>query len=142
MGNTKTIIRVDDLKEGKNNLSVELKANDIKFEYPDTKIVSPILVELFIEKVRNKIIISGDVSTSCEFVCSRCLSEYKKEIVAKITRTEKYEKNKVIDFADDVLEAIILLLPMKYLCKENCLGLCPHCGENRNLGNCKCNNKE
>jgi uncharacterized protein len=35
-------------------------------------------------------------------------------------------------------EEFSLALPVKPLCRENCLGLCPVCGKNRNLESCVC----
>ena len=40
---------------------------------------------------------------------------------------------------EDVLrEQLVLALPMRTLCIEECKGLCPQCGKNRNTGACKC----
>ncbi len=40
---------------------------------------------------------------------------------------------------EDVLrEQVLLSLPARTLCKEDCKGLCPHCGKNRNLEACSC----
>jgi len=35
-------------------------------------------------------------------------------------------------------ERVQMAIPMKPLCREECLGLCPRCGQNRNLGPCGC----
>jgi uncharacterized protein len=43
-----------------------------------------------------------------------------------------------IEVADIVREQILLSLPMKPICQEQCQGLCPHCGKNRNLDACNC----
>jgi uncharacterized protein len=37
-----------------------------------------------------------------------------------------------------IREAIILELPLKPLCSETCLGLCPMCGTNLNESECEC----
>lgn len=43
---------------------------------------------------------------------------------------------------DDIVTSDILLdLPHKNLCKEDCKGLCPHCGKNLNSGDCGCGGK-
>jgi uncharacterized protein len=40
---------------------------------------------------------------------------------------------------EDVLrEQVLLSLPVRTLCKPDCKGLCPHCGANRNLQPCSC----
>ncbi len=43
-----------------------------------------------------------------------------------------------IDLSQMIVEQIVLALPMKPLCKADCLGLCPQCGANRNLSTCAC----
>ncbi|MCK4236882.1 MAG: DUF177 domain-containing protein, partial [Candidatus Krumholzibacteria bacterium] len=43
------------------------------------------------------------------------------------------------DIFPRVREAVILELPMKFLCSENCKGLCSRCGANLNEGDCGCN---
>jgi uncharacterized protein len=43
-----------------------------------------------------------------------------------------------LDLADMLREQIILTSPMQPLCREDCLGLCPTCGRNRNEGFCNC----
>jgi uncharacterized protein len=39
---------------------------------------------------------------------------------------------KTLDITEQVWESLILLLPLKLLCKEDCLGICPSCGANLN----------
>jgi uncharacterized protein len=43
-----------------------------------------------------------------------------------------------IDLDDTVREEITLALPMKWLCREDCAGICPVCGSNRNVKECSC----
>jgi len=43
-----------------------------------------------------------------------------------------------IALSDVVTEQVILSLPMKILCLEDCQGLCPVCGVNRNIEQCRC----
>lgn len=39
---------------------------------------------------------------------------------------------------DAIREQVLLATPLKMLCREDCKGLCPHCGRNRNLEPCNC----
>lgn len=48
----------------------------------------------------------------------------------------------VIDLQQTVFDDIILALPLKFLCNENCKGLCQICGKNLNDGDCGCNKKQ
>lgn len=45
----------------------------------------------------------------------------------------------VLDLSETVREYFVTDLPMKPLCRLDCLGLCPVCGNNRNLESCDCN---
>jgi uncharacterized protein len=44
----------------------------------------------------------------------------------------------VIDMADDVRQTVLLAVPLKNVCREDCRGLCPQCGRNLNDGACDC----
>ena len=40
---------------------------------------------------------------------------------------------------EDVLrEQLLLAVPMRVVCREDCKGLCPQCGSNLNTGKCEC----
>ncbi|MGB9604818.1 MAG: YceD family protein [Bryobacteraceae bacterium] len=43
-----------------------------------------------------------------------------------------------IELVDVVREQVLLALPMQRLCRPDCRGICPVCGENRNLVDCHC----
>jgi uncharacterized protein len=49
-----------------------------------------------------------------------------------------YFKGDDVDVGELVREALLLALPAYPLCKEDCAGLCPHCGADRNQGPCGC----
>lgn len=44
----------------------------------------------------------------------------------------------VINLTDGLRQNIIMALPMKLVCREDCRGLCPRCGRNLNEGDCGC----
>ncbi len=47
-----------------------------------------------------------------------------------------------VDLDELVREQILLALPTRTLCREECKGLCPECGANLNAGECDCAQKE
>mgnify|MGYP003310292303 CR=1 FL=1 len=47
-----------------------------------------------------------------------------------------------IDIEDVVRSALILELPSRYLCREDCKGLCSKCGKDLNTGSCSCDTKD
>jgi uncharacterized protein len=50
-----------------------------------------------------------------------------------------YYEESGLSLEDVVREQVLLSLPSRTLCKEDCKGLCPRCGQNLNLGTCNCN---
>lgn len=67
-------------------------------------------------------------------------------IVTELENDDTEEMTVVPDMKLDLEEFcyadIIMSLPTKHLCKEDCKGLCPSCGTNLNLGRCDCKTEE
>lgn len=53
-----------------------------------------------------------------------------------------YYREDRLDLGEIVREQFFLGLPMKRLCRQDCRGLCPRCGANRNRGDCGCPDAE
>lgn len=83
--------------------------------------------------------------------CMRCLKEVVLDIEAEQqefapTTQDRWEEADVSPYIDDLVvdvpalarEALVLALPVKILCRPECEGLCPICGEDRNVVGCKC----
>ncbi len=85
--------------------------------------------------------------------CDRCLTPYAKTYDIPLEHTlvttlENEENddyilldNYQLDLTDLVMADILLELPYKSLCREDCRGLCPMCGKDLNEGLCGCNRK-
>lgn len=84
--------------------------------------------------------------------CDRCLIGYSRQYTVPlehilVAALENEDSDFILleDYRlplDDLVEADILLeLPYKSLCREDCRGLCPQCGKNLNEGLCGCTNK-
>lgn len=102
--------------------------------------------------------VNFDVFAGCHLkaTCARCLEEFDYElsnrfrIVFKPESISDFDSEQDEDFASAsivsgevdlepfVAEFLKLQIPMRFLCSEECKGLCPVCGENRNLGPCLC----
>jgi uncharacterized protein len=60
-----------------------------------------------------------------------------RSITAPETEIGYYQRDSLL--LEDVLrEQVLLSLPVRTLCKPDCKGLCPRCGENRNSQDCSC----
>lgn len=102
--------------------------------------------------------VSGGFEGTVSLVCSRCLEPFPFRVAPELAvrllpkpslRAEEVElsgDDLEVDFYDgDLLDLAALLraetllaLPMKPLCREECRGLCPVCGGNRNQVPCAC----
>ncbi|MDO4546570.1 MAG: DUF177 domain-containing protein [Clostridia bacterium] len=93
--------------------------------------------------------VSAKVKAVAKTRCCLCLSDVELPISTKLKAT--YMRQPPPDDPDvypldgymadiDMLsgEALILELPMRIVCREDCKGLCPTCGVNRNVERCIC----
>ena len=103
--------------------------------------------------------ISGNLTTSVELDCARCLEPAvqnvsrtfdllyrplgsdagKSELSVTSAEAEVgYYQGEGLLLEDALREQVLLDLPLKAICRENCKGLCPHCGANLNDRRCSC----
>lgn len=84
--------------------------------------------------------------------CSRCLKDVPVELTIdfeeRFARTEDQDgeislyEGETLDLDDVIQDNILLSLPSWVLCSENCRGLCPTCGADRNITHCSCREEE
>lgn len=103
--------------------------------------------------------VKGTVSGRGRLRCVRCLGEFvfsfeepffvqllplamaPQEEEVQLTKKDldvRFFVEPVLDLMELAAEQVELLLPVKPLCREDCKGLCPHCGADLNLGACGC----
>jgi len=109
-----------------------------EFDFIDLHYVQPILLTATIQKEAHCLFIKGTVRTTVERTCSRCLAVAKQDVMYPLSLSIDYHDEAVVDITDDVRELLIFDHPMKFVCSENCKGLCPWCGKNKNLDACDC----
>jgi uncharacterized protein len=104
--------------------------------------------DIVLQHYEGGIMATGTVTSPWEGVCRRCA------LPVGGTLTAAVRERFVADPDDDddaypiaegdldlgplVREAVVLELPLAPLCREDCRGLCPHCGADRNEGECGC----
>jgi len=100
---------------------------------------NPLRVELRIELVHGGILVQGRVDAVLACTCDRCLGTYQMELsVPDLCSFLEDVDVESINLTDDVREGILLVFPQHCLCREDCRGLCPRCGEDLNKGACGC----
>lgn len=104
----------------------------------------PLDINLLLRYSSEWITITGNVEGKLILSCGRCLEKFLYPIKIKVNQRiplGEISTSKILDLSEEIRQQIILNLPFKPLCKENCQGLCPECGENLNFRKCNCQNK-
>lgn len=96
-----------------------------------------------------RVSIRGEVTSTVTSRCAKCLepvviavraeldAQYARQLDPEDPDLYSFEGSKA-DLTDAVRDALLLELPYRFLCSEDCKGLCPKCGVNLNLGTCTC----
>jgi len=118
-----------------------------------------VLVVATLDRTSSQILLKAQVQTTSTVSCDRCAGDFECPISASYqmyyvhegTESSAIDPTEVqlipsgvgfIDIAEDVRQTVLLGIPLKLLCSENCRGLCPRCGTNLNNESCTCRNDE
>jgi len=107
---------------------------------------------LTVDNLDGRLVLLGALAAAADAVCDRCLGEFVCRFTADVEivvlrdaiADEEpdpwviHQRRGEVDLAEPLREAALLGLPQKFLCAEECRGLCPHCGANRNRETCSC----
>lgn len=139
------------------DFKVSLKELDLPENYyPEDRDID---VKLHLLKDKDGYIITITLNTTINMSCDRCLTVFpqKFDFTESVLFTKKLPKHQELseedlysEYLEDeekfnlsefVREEILVNTPMKVLCKEDCKGLCPYCGINKNEESCDCEKK-
>lgn len=153
------IARVDKLKNvagGRETLSFVLRKTELApFTEMRLSHAVPLTFQGVAENFDRIIKITGTVSACFSAVCDRCgdvtdvtvttdFSEAFTNLPEKVSEGEEADdgvhffEGDSIDLLPYIEQALFLAMPMKILCREDCRGLCPTCGQNLNNKECSC----
>jgi uncharacterized protein len=153
---------IRDLEVRARDFDVELPPGEIEFIDP-LRQIGPLKAEGKVELVTDaigEIRVKGRISVEMESDCDRCLEPARFPVNSSfelyyrpVTESERAGGEVAIDESEaemgffegdgielkDVLrEYVLLALPMQRVCREDCKGICPSCGQNRNHKDCGC----
>ena len=113
--------------------------------------LSPVKVKGNIKNAGGFIPLTATCEVEIEGKCARCLESVKETVVSEFSRTvavsleaededDEYllVSEGCIEIQEPIRDEVLLSLPMRLLCSEDCRGLCPKCGCNRNTTQCNC----
>lgn len=154
-------IQLAALKEGMNDIFFEHTAESLNLhenEEVSSIFINPIHIHISVNRIGTQLFLKIEINTIGNFLCDRCLENYTRELNDKFRLVYSLEsdvnivkddeaadegglrfltKDKTtIDIAEDIRESLLLMVPMKKLCSEDCRGICPQCGINRNIEEC------
>ena len=133
------------------SFSVSLDLSDLQFGscYP---LQAPITASGTVRNTAGVLMMTGDIDAHMTPVCDRCATEYEEDItlpldVVLVTEfaDEDHEDERTFPLEgnnadlDEIIRTVFILnMDTKFLCSDDCLGLCCGCGVNLNREACRC----
>ncbi|MGE5683160.1 MAG: YceD family protein [Bacillota bacterium] len=149
------IIKHTNYTEGIHNIEFIESAESIGLTKP---FLGDVKLNVRMDKSRTQIVLDCDLNIKAELVCDRCNEDFIAELNRKFKLIYLFEEQPEssdtpdlyylspetdkIKLDSDVKDYAVLSIPMKNLCKEDCKGLCSHCGTNLNNEVCECGKDE
>ena len=132
--------------------------DDIQLD-DDIHVVGPLDGHVRMRRTNQGLLVDGWVDLTLELQCNRCLKEFEQPMhvtfeeqfyptvdvvtglpLAPFDQEEIFpiDAHHEVDLTEAIRQNVLTALPMVTLCREDCLGLCPQCGHDLNLGLCDC----
>jgi len=128
-------------------------SRDFTFEIPEISLPPDLVLRQFEGKVvvsRNSegLLFLGEFQAYTPATCGRCLGDFEQFLKTDFTELYTFEshvqedtelvypENGQIDLGPIVREYLLLEMPINSICKPDCKGLCPVCGNDLNLETC------
>jgi uncharacterized protein len=156
-------IELSGLESGKGEFAHAYAPGELVLEDERLRLVDPPKVTGEIRQAERRVHLNGLVVARMQLECDRCLkfvelpvdSRFKLEYVTPedyqaqqaVELTEEdldlsiYD-GEVVDIDELVTEELLLTVPDHVLCKDDCKGICPQCGVDRNSVDCECQTAE
>jgi uncharacterized protein len=152
-------IELENLERSKGDFAHVYQPEDLNPVDERVSLIAPAAVNGKVRLSDNQVFVNGNVETRAQIECDRCLkpveipvnadftleyiggSEYESSEAAELTEEElsvSVFDGEAIDVDEIVKEQILLAVPTRMLCREDCKGICPECGADKNTGECNC----
>lgn len=150
---------LDELEEGINQRQWLLESGDLELDDSPFRFPEALRVSLRLNRSLQTFSLAGTIHCRIGGECGRCLEPAEQLLEAPVSllvqrqQASAEEREAVAEDEDVVLldpgakhldlkerlrEAVLLELPVRLYCREDCKGLCSHCGHNLNTGPCAC----
>jgi len=157
-------IEADKLKEASAPFASVYAPDELPLEDELMRLASEAKVDGRASKKREQIRLQGTINASVEVACDRCAASVivpvnadfdvtyvpaeSQEVEPEATELQEEElsfatyEGDYLDIDELAREQLLLALPTRQLCREDCQGLCPACGADLNTRTCQCEQQE
>ena len=139
------------------------RPGDLSLEDADLRVIAPAEVRGRVRRTAGEVELIGRLTTTLETACARCLkpvaipfsADFDERFATSVSwgGEEQHElasddlnlsvfEGAGIDVDQLVREQLLLAKPAQVLCREDCQGLCPVCGADRNTAACNCETQQ
>lgn len=135
-----------------------LPGGEVGLDAPDVALEGPVRIGLVLYRSGDSIRVQGEFGCRIAFTCGRCLKQCAREVEARFevycerrdgdlgeddrSALEEgglvFHDGKVLDLFEEIRQSVVLEIPWHPVCQEDCRGLCPRCGGDRNRQDCRC----
>lgn len=126
---------------------------DFPLEFPSIHLPPDLDVEQFsgvvrVSRAQQGLVVHVQAQGLTTTLCGRCLVDFEQRLRADFTDLYAFSPKLAsesglvlpetgqLDLAPSIREELLLSIPINPVCRSDCKGLCPVCGENRNLVQC------
>ena len=110
-----------------------------------------------VDNLEHRVLLAGTLQARGRAECSRCLDTFElvwdvplEIMVLRDVDSDEADGDTLVllqnsgevDLRAAVTESVVLALPLAPVCREDCRGLCPSCGSNRNTDTCNCEEED
>ncbi len=126
-------------------IEAELPGAALDIAHP--RLAGDVRVHVRLDALNDGIAVTGTVTAPATGVCRTCLAELHRPVVAEVDERYQVEvtdeeafpiEHGQLDLSPMVRELILLELDAEVQCRDDCRGLCPICGVDRNVESCEC----
>jgi len=127
---------------------------------PDVTLLALLTGTLRLTRDLAGVLVQGEVRTRMAVPCGRCLAPATQDVVIELEEqftptvslaggppivasgdddvATHIDAHHQVDLTEVLRQAVLLAVPVQPLCRPECRGLCPYCGQDLNVGPCDC----
>lgn len=125
-------IKISEIPEEGLTVSEDVDPAGMELQTRELRFVRPLRLSATFRREQQTVLAGVRVDGETEQTCARCLEPCARPYDNAFDLDYEVREDPFLDITDDVRQEILLSYPVRFLCREDCLGLCPRCGANLN----------